>query len=109
MGFPPGVRRDAADRSLLGAGRLGRHAGRIRLRRLSLPRPLGRINDQPRKESTMALSPATKRYNLRMIWLWLLYAAFLLPAVYSFKHRLVSGEFAYVLAILPAIPIIGVF
>ena len=57
----------------------------------------------------MSLSPATKRYNLRMIWLWLLYAAFLLPAVYSFKHRLVSGELAYVLAVLPAIPIIGVF
>ena len=57
----------------------------------------------------MLRTPAWKRYNWRVVWLSLLYAAFLLPAVYSFKHRLVSGEFAYVLAVLPAIPIIAVF
>ena len=57
----------------------------------------------------MAQTPAWKRYNWRMISLWLLYAAFLLIAVYSFKHRLVAGPAAYLVAILPAIPIIGVF
>jgi hypothetical protein len=57
----------------------------------------------------MAHSPAWKRYNWRMIWLWLLYAAFLLVAVYAFKHRLLGGPAAYVVAVLPAIPIIGVF
>jgi hypothetical protein len=57
----------------------------------------------------MAQSPAWKRYNWRMIWLWLLYAALLLIAVYTFKHRLLGGPAAYLVAILPAIPIIGVF
>jgi hypothetical protein len=57
----------------------------------------------------MAHSPAWKRYNWRMIWLWLLYAAFLLVAVYAFKHRLLGGPGAYLVAALPALPIIGVF
>ena len=57
----------------------------------------------------MSLSPATKRYNGRMIWLWLLYAAFLFAAIYTLKHRLLGGPAAYLIAILPAIPIIGVF
>ena len=57
----------------------------------------------------MAQTAAWKRYNWRMIWLWLLYAAFLLIALYTFKHRLLGGPAAYFVAILPAIPIIGVF
>jgi hypothetical protein len=58
----------------------------------------------------MAQTAAWKRYNWRMIWLWLLYAALLLLiAVYTFRHRLLSGPAAYLVAILPAIPIIGVF
>lgn len=57
----------------------------------------------------MPLTPAWKRYNSRMIWLWLLYAAFLFAAIYLFKQRLVGGTAAYLVAILPAIPIIGVF
>ncbi len=57
----------------------------------------------------MALTPAWKRYNSRMIWLWLLYAAFLVIAIYLFKQRLIGGAAAYLVAILPAIPIIGVF
>jgi hypothetical protein len=44
-----------------------------------------------------------------MIWLSLLYCAFLLPAVYGFKHQLVPGWAAYLVAILPALPIIGIF
>jgi uncharacterized membrane protein len=57
----------------------------------------------------MAHSPAWKRYNWRIIWLSLLYAAFLLPAVYGFKHQLVPHSVAYLVAILPALPIIGFF
>jgi len=50
-----------------------------------------------------------KRYNWRVIWLSLLYAAFLLAAVFGFKHQLFSGLLAYIMAILPALPIIGIF
>jgi hypothetical protein len=57
----------------------------------------------------MARTLAWKRYNWRVVWLSLLYAAFLLPAVYGFKHQLVSGAIAWVVAVLPAIPIVGIF
>lgn len=57
----------------------------------------------------MTRSAAWKRYNARLIWLSLLYCAFLLPAVYGFKHELVEGWAAYPVAILPALPIIGIF
>jgi hypothetical protein len=57
----------------------------------------------------MLRTPAWKRYNWRVVWLSLAYVAFLLPAVYGFKHRLVSDAVAYVVAILPALPIIGIF
>jgi len=57
----------------------------------------------------MRWTPAMKRYNWRTIWLSLLYAVFLLAAVYGFKHQLLSGPAAWVAAILPALPIIGIF
>lgn len=57
----------------------------------------------------MTHSSAWKRYNFRIVWLSLLYAAFLLGAVYGFKNHLLSGVGAYVAAILPALPIIGIF
>jgi hypothetical protein len=57
----------------------------------------------------MIRTPAWKRYNWRVIWLSLLYASFLVAAVYGFKHRLVPDTVKYVVAILPAIPIIGIF
>ena len=57
----------------------------------------------------MARSSAWKRYNIRVVWLSLAYAVFLLAAVYSFKHQLLSGAPAYLAAILPALPIIGIF
>jgi hypothetical protein len=57
----------------------------------------------------MARSPAWKRYNWRIIWLSLLYCAFLLPAVYGFKHQLVPHSVAYLVAILPALPVMGFF
>lgn len=55
-----------------------------------------------------ARTPAWKRYNWRVVWLSLLYVIFLLAAVYGFKHKLVHGAFGYVVAILPALPIIGI-
>jgi hypothetical protein len=57
----------------------------------------------------MLRTPAWKRYNWRVVWLSLLYAAFLMAAVYGFKHHLLNGGLAYVVAVLPAIPIIGIF
>ena len=57
----------------------------------------------------MARTQAWRRYNWRAIWLSLAYAVFLIGAVYGFKHHLVSGVFAWIVAILPALPIIGIF
>ena len=57
----------------------------------------------------MARSAAWTRYNWRLIWLSLLYVAFLLPAVYGFKHHLIPGGLRYVVAVLPALPIVGLF
>jgi hypothetical protein len=54
-------------------------------------------------------SRAWVRYNWRVVWLSLLYCAFLIPAVYGFKHQLVSGGLRYIVAVLPALPIIGIF
>ena len=55
------------------------------------------------------MSAAMKRYNWRMIWLSLAYAIFLIGAVYGFKHHLFEGPIAWIAAILPALPIIGIF
>ena len=54
-------------------------------------------------------SRAWKNYNIRVVWLSALYAVLLIGAVYGFKHHLLSGLAAYVAAVLPALPIIGVF
>jgi hypothetical protein len=52
---------------------------------------------------------AMKRYNWRVAWLSALYAIFLIGAVYGFKRQLFAGPGAYLAAILPALPIIGIF
>ena len=52
---------------------------------------------------------AWKTYNWRVIWLSLAYAVLLIAAVYGFKHQLVPGTLKYLVAILPALPIIGIF
>jgi hypothetical protein len=54
-------------------------------------------------------SIAQRRYNKRVIILSVAYAVALLGATYAFKHQLLSGPVAYVAAILPALPIVGVF
>lgn len=55
----------------------------------------------------MIRTVAGKRYNSRVVWLSLAYAAFLLFAVYGFKHHLLRGPVAYLSAVLPALP--GIF
>jgi len=57
----------------------------------------------------MSVSVAQRRYNKRVIVLSLIYAVALLGAVYGFKHHLLTGPIAYVAAVLPALPIIGIF
>lgn len=54
-------------------------------------------------------SPAIRRYVIRMAILMSLYMVTLFTAVYAFRHHLVTGPLAWPLAILPALPIIGVF
>ena len=54
-------------------------------------------------------SPAMRRYVIRIAVLMSIYLIALFSAVYAFRHGLVSGPGAYALAILPALPIIGVF
>ena len=56
----------------------------------------------------MAMSRALKRYNRRVIILSLIYAVFLIAAVYLFKHQLLSGPIAWVAAVLPALPIVAI-
>ena len=57
----------------------------------------------------MVRTAASKSYNWRVVWLSLFYAAFLIAAVYGFKHQLVSTGLKYVVALLPALPIVGIF
>jgi hypothetical protein len=57
----------------------------------------------------MHRSPALKRYTRRVLWLSVIYVLFLFAAVYAFNHHLLHGVGAYVAAVLPALPIIGIF
>ena len=57
----------------------------------------------------MIASKASKTYNVRVLWLSLFYGAFLMAAVYGFRHQLLTGPVAYLAAVLPALPIIGIF
>lgn len=54
-------------------------------------------------------SPAVRRYTLRLAVLMSLYVASLFFAKWIFKHDRPEGVLAYSLAVLPALPVIGVF
>ena len=54
-------------------------------------------------------SPAIRRYVIRIAVLMSFYVVSLLAAVRLFRAEAVSGLAAYALAVLPALPIIGVF
>jgi len=56
----------------------------------------------------MIKTPAWKRYNWRVVWLSLAYATFLIGAVLALKYHLVSGLLTYAVAVLPALPVIGI-
>jgi hypothetical protein len=55
------------------------------------------------------MKSAARRYSVRVIWLSLLYAVFLMAAVYGFNRHLLTGAPAWIAAILPSLPIIGIF
>lgn len=57
----------------------------------------------------MTLTLSLRKYKRRVLWLSVFYAIFLLATIYGFKHHYLSGPAAYVVAVLPAIPIIGIF
>ena len=57
----------------------------------------------------MPRNPATRRYNRTVLALSIAYALLLFGAEYLFSRHLIAGPVAYVAAILPALPIIGVF
>ncbi len=54
-------------------------------------------------------TPALRRYNARVLGLSVAYAALLIGAVWLFKHRPPPGVGGYLVAALPAFPIIGIF
>lgn len=57
----------------------------------------------------MHVSPARQRYNRRILILAVIYAAFLFPAVYGLSRHLVSGPPAFIVGVLPALPVVGFF
>jgi hypothetical protein len=54
-------------------------------------------------------SPASRHYNVTVVLLSAAYALFLMASVYAFKHDLVAGALAWIAAVLPALPIVGIF
>ena len=52
-------------------------------------------------------NPAVRRYIWRFSGAMLLYVVFLCIAVWEFTHRHPTGVLAYLLAVLPSIPIVG--
>jgi hypothetical protein len=57
----------------------------------------------------MAFTRAEKRYNVRVIWLSLGYAVLLLGSIYYLKHYAQHGGIDWLIAVLPALPLIGLF
>ncbi len=57
----------------------------------------------------MARTKAQSRYVVRVTWLAALYAVLLIGVIYGFRYQLLSGPWAYPAAILPALPLIGIF
>ncbi len=55
------------------------------------------------------MSPAVRRYLVRLAVLMSLYVVLIFTAGYLFRHAPPPGVWAYALAVAPALPIIGVF
>ena len=58
---------------------------------------------------SIPMSPAARRYTYRLAFLMTCYVGLLFAAVWLFRHDRPSGVIAYVMAIAPALPVIGVF
>src|SRR4051794_7740590 len=56
-----------------------------------------------------AFTPAQRRHSRRIIWASLAYAALLIPVVYIVRHEHVVGALRILLALLPAVPLVGMF
>lgn len=56
----------------------------------------------------LAKTPAIRRYLIRLATLMSIYIGLIFTAGYLFRHNPPHGLLAYALAILPALPIIGV-
>lgn len=54
-------------------------------------------------------SPAARRYVVRLAVLMSFYMAALFASVWLFRHNPPHGVLAYILALIPALPVIGVF
>ena len=54
-------------------------------------------------------SPAIRNYTVRLFILMTAYLLLLLLAKYTFKRDLAEGALLWILAVLPALPIVGVF
>lgn len=52
---------------------------------------------------------AARRYNRSVLLLCAAYAVLLIGAILLFKNHVPTGPLAYLVAVLPAVPIIGVF
>lgn len=59
--------------------------------------------------SLCARTPAQRRLSRRVIVAALLYAAVLIPVAYVIRHGVIGGEWRMMLALLPAVPLIGIF
>ncbi len=57
----------------------------------------------------MRFSPAQRRYNRHVLILSLAYGVLLIGAELAFKQRLIGSPLTYATALLPALPIIGMF
>ena len=55
-----------------------------------------------------SINPAQKRYLWRIFGTLVVYALFLILALWEFIHHHPTGVLAYALAILPAIPVVGI-
>ena len=57
----------------------------------------------------MPSNPALRRYTRTIIVLSIAYAVLLIGAEYLIRHAVRGGPLAYVVALLPALPIVGMF
>ena len=57
----------------------------------------------------MAFNQAQRRYNIRILLLGVLYALLLFGTVWLFVGHRAHGMIAYIVAVLPALPIVGMF